>query len=154
MATKYGVEATKRQNQTIPQLATQGTDGGKMKMAYDTYELSADLAAGDVIKMCRIPKGAKIIDVRMFFDDLDASGGTLDVGWAAGAAGVEAIDADGFGAAVDVTSAGVYSMFTSQSTRPGFDKTFAEEVQATVTTNGDTDATSGTITLQVFYVVD
>jgi hypothetical protein len=154
MATKYGVEATKRLNQSIQQLSTQGCDGGNVKFAYDTYELTADLGSGDIIKMCRIPAGAKILDVRCFFDDLDASGGTIHIGWAASADSVEAADADGFGASVDVTSAGVYSMFTSQSTVPGFDKTFSSEVQVQIATNGDTDATSGTLTLQVLYVVD
>lgn len=154
MATKYGVEATKRENSSIPSLADQGNQGGRVKVFRDTYELSADLASGDIIRMCVVPKGARVIDVRVFFDDLDASGGTLDIGWAAGTAGVEAIDADGFGANVDVTSAGVYSMFTSQSTVAGFDKLFTDECVVTVTTDGDTDATSGTITVMVLAVVD
>ena len=154
MATKYGVEATKRENSSIPSLATQGCQGGNVKVFRDTYEIAADLASGDIIRMCVIPKGARVLDVRVFFDDLDASGGTLDIGWAAGTAGVEAIDADGFGANVDVTSAGVYSMFTSQSTVAGFDKLFDDECVVTVTVDGDTDVTSGTITVMVLAVID
>lgn len=154
MATKYGTEATKRLNSTVPALAGQGTDGGIVRMGYDTYEFSADLASADIIKMCRIPAGAKVIDVRLFFDDLDASGGTVDVGWAASEGGGEAADDDGFGANIDVTSAGVYSMFTSQSTVAGFDKTFSEEVQVQIKIDGDTDVTSGTITIMVLYVID
>lgn len=154
MATKYGVEATKRENSSIPSLAGQGSQGGNIKVFRDTYEIGADLASGDIIRMCVIPNGARVLDVRVFFDDLDGSGGTLDIGWAAGSAGAEAVDADGFGANVDVTSAGVYSMFTSQSTAAGFDKLFADECVVTVTTDGDTDATTGTITVMVLAVVD
>lgn len=154
MATKYGVQTTKRRSATPPSLVEQGYLGGRLKVVSDSYTLSADLASGDFISMGKLPKGARVIDVRVVFPDLDASGGTLDIGWQAGASGVEAADADGFGADVDVTSAGVYSMFTSQSTRPGLEKVFAEEVEFGITTDGDTDATAGTIYMQVFYVVD
>lgn len=154
MATKYGVQATKRENQTIPQLEEQGHTKGQIYSAHDSYTLTADLAAADVIKMMRLPEGARVVDARMVFTDLDGSGGTLDVGWQAGASAAEAADADGFLAVVDVTSAGSVSMFEDQSSRPGYNKTFTEEVQVTVATVGDTDATSGTIDLEIWYVID
>lgn len=153
-ATVYGTQQTKRLNTVPAKLVSQGYDGGRLRVMSDSYTLTADLASGDVIRVGRIPKGARVIDVRVIFPDLDASGGTLDIGWLAGAGGAEAIDADGFGADLDVTSAGVYSMFTSQSTRPGMDKVFAEDVEVAITTDGDTDATSGTIRISVIYVID
>ena len=155
MASKYGVNATKWRAAPM-QVAEQGQQGGNLKECYDKYTLTADLASGDVIHMGKIPKGARVIDVRLVSADLDAqSAGTLDIGWAASADGVEAVDADGFLADVDVNTAAIaISMFTSQSTRPGFQKTFAAEVQATVTIDGETDATSGSIHLEVLYFID
>lgn len=154
MATFYGVNATKRENQTIKQLIGPGDVAGRVRVARDTFELSADLAAADTIRMMELPEGARVLDAILFFDDLDAAGGTLDVGWEAGAGAVEAADADGFLSAVDVTSAGLTTMQDDQPTRPGFDKLFSEAVQVAVTVLGDTDATSGTITLYLYYVVD
>lgn len=153
MATFQGVNAAKRLS--IPaDLEKQGQSRGMVLSAYDTYELVADLSSGDIIRMCRIPQGARIVDVQLFFDDLDTAGGTLDVGWAAGASGAEAADDNGFLAAVDVTSAGVASMFASQSQNPGYQKVFAEEVELQVKVNGDTDAVTGTVSVEVHYVID
>lgn len=154
MATKYGVNATKLAAKPL-QLCEKGQMGGRVRSLYDTYELVADLSSADEIVLGgKIPAGARVVDVRLMFDDLDGSGGTLDVGWKVSDAGGEAVDADGFLADVDVTSAGSVSMFEDQSSRPGFQKTFSEEVQPYITVDGDTDATSGTIHLEIFYVVD
>jgi len=155
MSILYGVNATKRQNQTIAQLEEQGQSKGHVLSAYDTYELLADVVGGtDTLRMSKLPAGARVIDVRLFFDDLDAAGGTLDIGWEAGADAVEAADADGFLANVDVTSQGTVSMFEDQPSVAGFQKVFSEEVQVTVTFDADTDATSGTISLDILYVID
>jgi hypothetical protein len=155
MATLYGVQTTKRRNTQPAQRVDQGYDGGRVKVMSDKFTLSADLASGDFISMGRLPKGARVIDVRMVFPDLDAAGGTLDVGWQAGASAVEAADADGFLANVDVaTAAGSVSMFEDQSTVPGMQKVFAEEVEVGITVDGDTDAAAGTIYLDVHYVID
>lgn len=153
MATNNALQRAKREA-AIPSLALQGDRGGQIRSLYDTFALSADLASGDVIRFGKIPGGARIVDVRMIFTDLDVSGGTLNVGWQAGASGAEGASASGFGSAIDVTSAGVYSMFTSQSTAAGQGKLFVEEVEVVVATSGDTDATTGSITLEVLYVID
>lgn len=160
MATKYGAQTTKRLNTTPPKLVDSGYDGGRVKCMSDSYALTADLSAADVIRMGRLPKGARVVDVRFVYPDLDASGGTIDVGWLASAeldssaAAVEAADADGFLAAVDVTSAGSANMAEDAPTRPGFQKVFAAEVEVCLTILGDTDATSGTVYLDVYYVCD
>lgn len=160
MATLYGLQAAKRLS-TLPRaLALQGQDGGNVKSSYDIYTVAADLASGDVIRLGRVPKGARVIDVRCVFADLDASGGTIDIGWLASAeldsagSAIEAASAAGFGSNIDVTSAGVYSMFTSGSTLAGYQKVFSAEVEVAVTTDGDTDATSGDIELEILYVID
>jgi hypothetical protein len=153
MATLYGVNATKMAASPM-QLAENGQQGGVVKSIYDTYELTADTTGGtDTLEMGgKLPQGARVIDVRIMFDDLDGSGGTLDIGWKAGDGAVEAADADGFLADVDVTSAGSISMFEDQSSRPGFQKVFNEAVQPVIAFDGDCDATSGTIHLEILYV--
>ncbi len=153
MATVYGVQATK-QNAIPQQLSEEGYQAGNVKCLSDSYTLTADLAAADFISMGKIPQGARVLDVRVVFPDLDASGGTIDVGWKAGAAAVEAADADGFLAVVDVTSAGSISMFEDQPSRPGLEKRFSEECEVGIATVGDTDASSGTIYFQCWYVID
>lgn len=155
MATKYGVNATKRDNQAIPQLIPEGEKQGRLYVAYDEYTLTADLASGDVIKMMKLPPGSRVHNACIYFDDLDATGGTLDIGWEANT--VDAADADGFLAVVDVTSAGAQDMFDDQGTRPGLYKQFSQlggETQISITTVGDTDATTGTIRLSVQYAID
>lgn len=153
MATLKGVNATKIAASPA-QLAENGQQGGAVKVIYDTYELVGDTTGGtDVLLMGgKIPAGARVIDVRLMFDDLDGSGGTLDVGWQAGDAATETADADGFLANVDVSSAGSVSMFEDQSSVAGFQKVFAESVQPVIAFDGDCDATSGTIHLEIFYV--
>ncbi len=77
MATLYGVQTTKRLNTNPAKLVDQGYDGGRVKVMSDSFALSADLAAADIIMVGRLPKGARVIDVRVVFPDLDASGWLL-----------------------------------------------------------------------------
>jgi len=155
MATVYGVEATKAYNSEPATKISQGKFAGQLHVIMDSYSLSADLASGDVIRMGgKIPAGAKILNVEVKFPDLDASGGTLDVGWLASSDAVEAADADGFMANLDVTSAGFAALASATHfANPGYLKEFAAECQAAITVDGDTDATSGTIYMNIWYVV-
>lgn len=122
-------------------------------MCYDTYELTADLAAADKIYLGRLPKGAKVYKAMLAFDDLDGSGGTIDLGYEYVNSADGSNDADGFLAAVDVTSAGIVSTGeTALVDSVGLE--MAGEANVVATINGDTDATSGTIKAVIFYVVD
>ncbi len=152
MATLYGSNFTSMY-QTVPaSFIESNSQGGKLRVAYDSYAITADLASGDIIHMVKVPKGARVYEVYLAFADLDGSGGTLDVGWAAN--GSDAVDADGFIVDLDVTSAGTATMSADLANAAGFGKEFAAETTITITTDGDTDATSGTIKLAVFYAVD
>lgn len=157
MAILKGVNKTKIDAKPAA-LAENGQQGGVVKSMFDTYEITADTTGGtDTLEMCGlIPAGARIVDVIVTFDDLDGSGGTLDIGWKAGkkglAAGGEDADADGFFANADVTSAGGLSMINDQPTVAGIHKVFAESVQPVIAFDGDCDATSGTINLEILYV--
>lgn len=144
-------------------LAEQGEHGGHMRIAYDTYESGTSIAVGDVYVMgSLLPKGARVVDAVLFFDDLDTgSSCTLNLGYQASAelsagSAVEAADADAFLANVDVyTAAGSQSMQGDQPTVAGNLKKFSAAVQpvvTAVTTNNST--ASGTISMLLFYFVD
>ena len=37
-------------------------DVGNVKFAYGVYELAANVEDGDIFEMCRVPKGAVVVD--------------------------------------------------------------------------------------------
>lgn len=157
MATKLGVNATKIANSPAD-LVEQGEQTGRMKVHYDQFTLTADLAANDVIKMGGLlPAGARVIGANMDSPDLDsASAGALQFGWAASADGVEAAVADGFITSMDVHTAGNTSSLSGllQSAAAGKYKRFSSPVQPQVKISGETDATTGTIRCHIAYVID
>lgn len=158
MATNYGVNADLLLVDNPSQKAGVGEQGGRVRCIYDTFELTADLAANDTIEMGGlIPKGARVIDVHLFFDALGA--GTLDVGWKAsaelsGGSAVVAAVADGFIDGAAVTNQGHESMQEDHFAEAGMFKKFDAAVQPVIKVATDTSATSGTISLAILYVLD
>lgn len=133
--------------------AAVGDQGGRVRMLKDKFSLTGDLSLNDIIQMGgKLPQGASVVDVILSWDALGA--GALDVGWADGAGGLESADADGFLAAVAVTSAGLAKMSDTDEAVPGYLKDFDEEVQVQIQVQTDTSATSGDIELVVLYVVE
>lgn len=157
MAVKYGVNATKIAASPM-QLAEQGECGGKLRVLFDQYTLTAALAQNDTIELgSKIPAGARVLDVVMNLSaSLDAAAGTVDVGWKASDDAAEAADADGFMDAVDATAAATFIMSDDEGTRPGLYKKFTAAVQPVIkaTHAGGLDSTSGTISLAIYYVVE
>ena len=76
---------------------SRGAGGSNVQFAYGVYEIAAAVETGDIFEMCRVPKGAVVIDGFVRADDIDTGTEALDmdIGWAAN--GVDAVDADGFG---------------------------------------------------------
>ena len=124
-----------------------------MRIAYDKYTFTADAAAADTIGMGKLPKGARVIGYWLKCGSLDASGGTVDFGYAASSDAVEAANDDAFLANADVTSAVTFD-HTSQANMVGLGKAFDAEVELQIKIEGDTDTTTGTVETCVFYVVD
>ena len=155
-ATLKGVNRTKIT--AVPaQLVGQGEQGGKIRAIYDTYELTADVTTGQKFEMGGLlPSGARVIDAVVFFDDLDGgSSGTVQVGWSSTNTTAEADDVDGFLVLVDVnTAAGSQSMQGDQPTTAGNFKQFSADVQPTLTVQGDTNTSSGTLSLLIMYLLD
>lgn len=69
------------------------------KQAHGVYNVAASLAVGDIIRLCRVPKGAIVTGGRFYGTKMEttSSGAALDmdIGWEAN--GTDAVDADGFG---------------------------------------------------------
>lgn len=65
--------------------------------AIGVYELAANPTANDVIRFCKVPRGAIVFDGVLTGDDLDTGSETLDIdiGWETN--GSDLADTDGFG---------------------------------------------------------
>lgn len=154
LTTVYGANATKQQNQEPVAKVAANEDYGRLRVMYDSYTVdSADeFGTSGLINMMKIPKGAKLVYART---SMPASGATgiYEVGWAAGAGAVEAADPDGIFTSQDPGDAAVDAEMPS--TRPGYMKTFAEEVQVQVDfTEATADSGGDTLELLLFIAVD
>lgn len=136
---------------------------GNLGVAYGTIEVAANPVASDVYEMCRLPKGAVVLEGRFYSDDLDTNATEtldLDVGWAAN--GVEAADPDGFG------NFGVFTTDTVAGVKPETGYNFplggklvtdgpqAFSAETIVTVNCVATAATfaaGTMTVVIYYVV-
>lgn len=153
MTVYYGVNANKILVDNPSKKVGVGEQGGRLRVIYDTFELSEDFDADDTIEMGGlIPAGARVIDVHLFHDALGA--GTLDVGWKASADAAESASADGFINGAAVTSQGHASLQEDHFAEAGMFKKFAAPVQPIVKVATDTSATEGTIGLAIMYVLD
>lgn len=132
---------------------------GRVRYAYDEYTVDAadEFGTSGLIKLMKIPKGARLIDARVVCPATGATG-IFDIGWAAsaelsGGSAVEAADADGIFVGIDPGAAAVDAKMAG--TVNGFNRTFAAEVQVQADCTEAT-ADMGTLTLKlgIFYVVD
>lgn len=76
----------------------QGGPAGGLKVARGSFTPTTKLAAGDVIELIRVPRGAVVVGGVFQSEILDTATTPIldmDIGWAAN--GTEALDADGFG---------------------------------------------------------
>jgi hypothetical protein len=136
MATLYGSNATFRDNSAPPSKIPTGEVSGRLRLAYDSYSLSAALGASDLIKLQMIPAGARVVEVVVATDDLGTTG-TGKLGWAASS-----------------DAADVFTMSATQANVPGQFKQFSSPVQVQLQMTAATTATTGSIKVAVWYVVD
>jgi len=153
MSTLYGVNATKM-DVTVPSVKVNVNEQhGRLRVSYDLYEAAGAVAINDVIKVGKIPAGAKVYDAILKTDDL-GSVGVFDLGWGASAAGGEVADPDGFLSGVDVkTAAQVSSLAIDGIATAGGYKTFSEAVDVEILATTATDA-GGTIEVIIYYALD
>lgn len=126
-----------------------GDVGGEVKMAYAEFVVTAAPTNGDVLKLFKLPSGARLVEFVLSFPDLGTAG-SLNVGWAAN--GVDAADADGILAAVDVNTAADTVLMTSGANLPGFGKEFGAETDIQIDIATAWTATTGTIKALAKYV--
>lgn len=134
---------------------------GNVKFAYGTYELAANVEDGDIFEMCKVPKGAIVIDGFVRADDLDTGTESIDmdVGWAAN--GSDAADPDGFGNlgvwtgdAVAGIKPEVCIYYPFNGVLKDGPKTFAAETTIQVEANAAANAGgTGTLYVGVYYIL-
>lgn len=154
MASLYGVEYTNVVRDVPSEKAPINKWGGAIRCVYDTYALAADTASGDKLYLGKLKKGDRVLEVILSCDDLDGSGGTVDVGYEYNASGESSLtdDLDAFLANVDVTtSGGISKAMSAQANMAGFGYAIEGDADIVLTFDGDCDATSGTIKLCVIY---
>lgn len=149
MATKFGVNATKRLSDVPSAKIAVSDQGGRKRVAYDSYTISAILAAGDILKMGKIPAGARILGWKIAVHTVSGAG-SVKVGWSAGVTGAEAADDDGLDVSVDLTA---QAISLEAASVPGYTKKFTEDVDIIVTGLVDSSA-AGLISVAVEYSLD
>ena len=134
--------------------------GGEFRVAWGTYDLTANPTAADIIQLCRIPGGATVVGGYFSAEDIDSNATeelNIDLGWAAN--GVDDADPDGFGNFGVITGDAVAGYVIAGTIFPLQGKvltdgpvTFGAEtvVQAVVNVDAATFA-AGRLTAVVYY---
>lgn len=130
-----------------------GDYNGRVRHIAFKFEPSAAFGTSDVVKLCKLPKGAKIIGAELSSDTGVTNGTDLDLGWAASSDGNEAADADGIFDGVDLSVAAIETL-NSYVGRPAYLKDFDAEVDIQLITNvASTGADSEVIEGYLVYVI-
>lgn len=134
---------------------------GALACAYGTYEVTA-LSNGDIIELCKIPAGAKVVGGMLYGDDIDTGTEELDIDVGYAANGVESADPDAFGNLGVITGDAVtglkpevgicYPFFGTLKDGP-VELSAETTIQLTVNADAHT-GDAGTISVVVYYIVD
>lgn len=119
-----------------------GDQSGDVRHAAFDVTLSGVITTSDVVKLCQIPKGAKLIGVVIKTSAMTS--GALNLGWAASADGAQSGAATGVASAIAVSSAAVNTYYPLQ------EMAGAVDLQAVPSTN---TGAAGTINGFALYVV-
>lgn len=146
MATKYSTQYNNAYNNGVK--VGEGDIDGRVKNLYADFVLTEVFAIGDIAKIGKLPKGATVIEA-IIVSPADATG-EYDLGWAAN--GVDAADPNGFiDAAMDTTAQ--IKKATDAANNAGLFKTFGAETEVELVGTVATTGTSGTIKVQISYVL-
>lgn len=131
---------------------------GTVRRMYFDYTITAVPTNGDVIKLGKLPAGARVYDACLSFPDLGTAG-TLELGWAASTDAVEAASASGLLSTVDVNSAAASRTIiglngATGAAVAGLMKKFSSEVDIQIAVTAAWTVTSGTIKGFVEYVLE
>lgn len=149
MATKYGVNHTLKYINVPSGKVPAKEETGKVRLAYDSFVFDAELAVNDVIKLMKLPKGAKVVDAIVKAPSLGATG-IFDLGYEAN--GVDAADANAFVSSADFGGAPAAKRM---ATEDGVFKELGAESQVILTcTELTAAAATKKIEVAVFYVLE
>ncbi len=147
MATKYSTQYT---NINAGVKLGNGDFNGRVKSCFAEFVMAAALTGGDIVKLFKIPAGARVIEA-VVLAPANGGNGEVDLGWLAN--GVDSADANGFIDAIMDTSAELLKSSTQVNT-DGLYKVFGAETDVVLTCNTTTDATTGTFKVQLTYVLE
>ena len=94
MANLYAVDYTKRFITKPAKLTDVSSQGGRLRVLYDTHTVIASDAEDDVLYLGRIPGGSKIWEASYSVSATIGSGSTVDLGWQAVSATATAANTD------------------------------------------------------------
>ena len=94
MANIYAVDYTKRFITKPAKLTDVSSQGGRLRVLYDTHTVIASDAEDDVLYLGRIPGGSKIWEASYSVSATIGSGSTVDLGWSAVSATATAANTD------------------------------------------------------------
>lgn len=150
MAGVYGVNYKKAYIDNPSQMIPAGEQAGRVRVAYDEITFEANvLAISDVVKLFKIPKGARVLGFRAVGASLGTTG-ILDFGYAAN--GVDLADPDAFISGLDLGGARASKVDTTEE---GIGKKFEAEteIQAVFTEASD-GALGDKLQAWCYYVLD
>lgn len=155
MATLYGNEYSDAYVERPSTKFGVGKFNAHLKYQYFEYTITAAPTNSDVIKVGKIPKGARVMGAGLKFTDLGTAG-TLELGFAADSGAVETADPDAFLASVDVNTAADFVTMDQQQEAggalAGHLKSFAAECDIEIFVTAAWTVTSGTIKGYIAYL--
>jgi len=94
MANVYAVDYAKRFSTVPAKLTNVATQGGRLRVLYDTYTVVTATAQNDVLYFGRLPPDCKVWEVAIQTSATLGSSATIDVGWQAVSATATAANTD------------------------------------------------------------
>lgn len=157
MATVYTTQGAIINDITLSNRLAADLLGNPVQLAYAQYIVTAALAANDIIRLVKLPQGARIIpgQSQIDTDGVGATTATLTIGDTdTTAAGVDATDADRYGAALDVNAAGK-DLFDGATRGVASNNSYALQseswITATVATLTGTATAARVLTFRIAY---
>jgi hypothetical protein len=157
MADIHGVDYKKRFVSLPAKLTNVATQGGRMRVLYDTFTTSST-GSGDKLYMGRLPADCKVWDVAVGFSADLTNSTTVDVGWEAVLSSGSS-DLDGWHDGVAASGAISYWKMGGASTGTGnkgislTPTSLADECSVVVTFNA-APADSKVVSIYVTYSID
>ena len=148
----YSVQKTKWSQNNPTERVKTNEQAGRLRVAYATYEASAEQST---IEMFNLPNGARIVAGYLGHDALGNST-TLSVGYAAHTSSAGAsvsADVDAYKAAAASTADAV-TAFPTTMAKLAMSEVDADQDGLPVTVTLSNANGTGTISLEMFYVVD